>query len=249
MNKPLAVTITTTLLFTLTILPVFAQDTDKNSSFSGKQQQQLTTRLENLKTRAQAEITRRITSLTELSNRISGIKHLTDSQKSTLTSNIQTEIMSLNALQAKITGDTDAQTVKADVKSVITSYRVYVLYMPQVRIILASDELLDSADKFSALGTKLQSRISEAQSKGEDVSTLQTTYTDFQAKATDAQTQANNAIIAITPLQPQDYPGNKTTLQSARTMLQAARQDLKTARQDAQTITQGLRTNSLPTGT
>jgi chromosome segregation ATPase len=113
--------------------------------------------------------------------------------------------------------------------------------MPQVQIFFASDELLDSADKFSALGTKLQSRISEAQSKGKDMSTLQTAYTDFQAKVTDAQTQANNAISTVTPLQPQDYPGNKTTLQSARIMLQTARQDLKTARQDAQTITQGLR--------
>lgn len=257
MNKPLTVTIITALLFTLAMPQVFAQERremNKNSSMSAKQQQHFNTRLEDLKTRAQSEITRRTTSLTNLINHISQVKRLTDAQKSTLTSSIQAEIDNLNALQTKITGETDAATLRADVKSIVSSHRIYALYMPQVQIIYASNEILNTTDKFNALGTKLQSRISEAQTAGKDVSSLQAAYTDFQAKVTDAQTQANNAINTVAPLQPQDYPANKTTLQSARKMLQTARLDLKTAHQDAQTIIQELRAlkadnNSQPAAT
>jgi hypothetical protein len=240
MNKPLVVAIITTLLFTLTMPQIFAYETREMKEVK-EQQQHLTTRLENLKTRVQAEITRRTTSLTNLSNHISENKRLTDAQKTTFTSNMQTEITNLNALQTKITEETDAATLRTDVKSIVSSYRIYALYMPQVQIVLASNSILDSVDKFNALGVKLQNRISDAQSAEKDVSTLKTTYADFQGKVTDAQAQANDAISTVTSLQPQDYPGNKTTLQSARKMLQTARLDLKTARQDAQTIIQGLR--------
>ena len=194
------------------------------------------TKTDDLKQRASNEITRRITSLTHIINKISAIKKLTDSQKASLTSNIQAEITSLTALNTKIQADTDIVTLRTDVKSIVTSYRIYLLYLPQTQIIIAADALLTTADTFTELATKLQSRINEAKSRGEDVSSLETTLADIQTKIADAKTQANNAIDAASILKPTDYPGNKPQLQSARTMLQAAHKDLITAKQDAQKI-------------
>jgi F0F1-type ATP synthase membrane subunit b/b' len=91
------------------------------------------------------------------------------------------------------------------------------------------------------LEAKLQSRITEAKVKGEDVSSLETILTDMQSKIADAKTQANAAIDAASALQPTDYPENKPSLQNARALLQTAHKDLITARQDAQKIVVALR--------
>lgn len=218
----------------------YLQSSSISSSLSAHKEQQLTIKLQNLKTRAQTEIKRRIASLTELVNHILSIKRLSDSQKSTLTSGIQTEMASLTALLTKINADTDAQALRADVKSIVDSYRVYLLYIPQVQIILAANKLLDAQSTLNSLVAKLQSRIAEV-GKSKDITGLTVLLTDMQAKLADAQTKAQGAITTVQGLQPTDYPGNKGSLQAGRTLLQAANQDLKTARQDAEKIVQGLR--------
>lgn len=204
------------------------------------------TRLTNLKTRADREINRRINSLTQLQTRIKLIKRLTDTQKSTLTSQIQAEITSLTGLKTKIDADTDAIVLKSDVQSIVQSYRVYLLYIPQVHIFGAADSVLNLATSMSTLAGKLQFRINAAQTAGNNVSNLITYLTDMQAKITDAQIQANAAITLVTPLTPDGYPGNKPQLLSALKDLQTARLDLVAARQDGQKIIQGLHLLTVP---
>lgn len=198
-------------------------------------------RITNLKSRADAEIDRRITSLNKLLTRISGMKRLSSAQISAFTSEIQTEITNLTNLKAKIDADTDLATLQTDVKSIVLSYRVYALFMPQLHILAAADRILEYTDKFTAFATKLQSRITQAQSQGKDVSSLQAALTDMEAKIADAKTQANNAIAEVTPLTPDGYPGNKSTLLDARSKIKAALTDLQGARQDAMTIINGLK--------
>lgn len=211
-------------------------------------------KISNLQARANKEIDRRIDRLNKLITRINSIKRLTSDQKSSFVSQIQTEITNLKNLKTKIAGDTDLTTLKADVRSIVTSYRVYALFIPQISLLASADRTLDIVDKVSALAAKLQSRIQTAQNKGNNVSSLQSALSDMQSKISDAKKQATNAIDAVVPLTPSGYPGNKTTLQNARTMLKTAHTDLVMARQDAKTITQGLRafgkkTKGSPTGT
>ncbi len=198
-------------------------------------------RITHLNQRADKEITRRITSLTNLVNRINSIPRLTPTQKANFASQIQNEITSLTTLKAKIDADTDLQTLRTDVQSIVQSYRVYALYMPQIEIVMAADRMLDLNSVFGTLEAKLQTRITQAQTAGNNVSALQTTYTDLVAKLNDATTQTQNAINAVIALTPQGYPGNKTTLMSARTMLKTARQDIEAAYKDARTIIEGLK--------
>ena len=63
----------------------------------------------------------------------------------------------------------------------------------------------------------------------------------MKSKIADAQTQAQNAMSTAIPLTPEGYPGNKTSLESARKMIQTGHQDLMSAYHDAQEIVQGLR--------
>ena len=194
-----------------------------------------------LKTRGDNEITRRTTSLTAMITRLNNVKRLTADQKSSLTGNIQTEINNLNALKTKIDGDTDVTTLRTDVQSVVQSFRVYALYVPETRIIAQSDMITDVANELNSLNGQLQTLITNAKNAGKDVTQATAAMSDRTAKIADALTQAQNAINAVLPLTPAGYPGNVSTLQSARDMLKTARTDLRAAHQDGKTIQQATR--------
>ena len=160
------------------------------------------------RTRADGEIDRRVAALTSLLGRLNGMKHLSDDKKSNLTSQVNSAIANLQALKTKIDGDTDPATLLADKKSIVDSYRIFALFMPQIRIMAYADSLIDVAQ---LMKTK-------------------TTDATALAKIDDAITQATNAINAVSVLTPEGYPGNKGTLDGARGMLKTAREDLKAAR-------------------
>lgn len=196
----------------------------------------------NLQVRAQKEINRRIDSLKKLMGRINEVKRLSPEQKKSLITEVQSQIDSLEALQTKIATETDPQVLRTDVQSIVKDYRIYLLFIPKMAIIATADRMLNVADQESSLAAKLQTRLTAAQSAGKDVTTLQASLTDMNAKITDAKTQAQNAMNAVVPLTPEGYPANKVTLQSARTQLQTAYQDLQAGRNDAMTIIKGLQT-------
>lgn len=220
--------------------PATANPTTANTATNGSQTAQAN-KITNLKTRADTEITRRINQLNIINIRLGTIKHLTDAQKSAFSSQISTEIANLKTLETKIDADTDLPTLKTDVQSIVTSYRVFALFIPQIQMIGAADRILNVADMMNDLAAKLAKRINDAKNAGHSAANLQTILTDMQNKIADAKTQANNVISSVAGLTPAGYPGNKSTLQSARAMLQTARQDLVAAGQDAKQIIQGLR--------
>lgn len=248
--KKIFVPLTIVILSVLSPLMVtysYAQTTTPNPTRAARLERRLDAQSTDLKSRGDEELTRRITALNGLIIKINGFKKLSDSQKSTFTSNVQTEITTLTTLKTKIDGDTDVTTLKTDVQSIVTSYRVFALYMPQINILTAADRILTTTDTLTALVSKLQTRITEAQTKGKNVTLLTASLTDMQNKIADAKTQAQNAINSVTPLTPAGYPGNKTTLIAARGMITAALTDLEGknggigAKQDAQSIIQGLK--------
>ena len=227
------------LIFLAGISSVFAQTpiTSPNPNKAARQAQAEQLRKE----RADQEIDRRIAALNELITRISGMKKLSDANKSSFVNQVQSEITNLTNLKSKIDADTDPQTLKTDKQSIIQSYRIFALFIPKIRILAAADRMDVTADKLSDLAQKLQGRIAQAQSDGKDVSSLQTALGNMQNKIADAKTQYQNAKNLVISLTPDGYPGNKTSLQSAQSMIKTGAQDLKSALQDARTIRDGLK--------
>jgi len=222
-------------LFVSSAVPVFAQVPTSTLGVKAAGA------VDRLKNRAAAELTRRLTALNNLVTRINALKRLTGDQKTNLTSQVQTEITDLTTLQTKIAGDTDIATLRTDVQSIIKSYRIFALFMPKITIISHADNLIDTANLMTQISGKLQARLDAAKLAGKDTTAAQALMTDRAAKIADAITQAQNAINAVLPLTPDGYPGNKTTLQSARTMLMTARQDLKTAEHNATQVRQTIK--------
>ena len=195
---------------------------------------------------ADKEISQRIDSLNKLLARIQQMKNVTDANKATLNTGLQSQITTLTNLKTKIDGDTDTATLKTDLKSITSNLRIYMLVIPQGQIIAAADRINTIATDLATVGTKLQARITALQTSGKDVTSLQAALTDLQSKLADAQTQSQNAINTVASLVPDQ--GNQTTaasntaaLKLARTDIQTGTKDVQNARKDVSTILKGVR--------
>lgn len=199
------------------------------------------------RTRADGQIDARVKALTALSTRINEMQRVSTAQKASLTATLQAAISEMNALKAKIDADTDAATLKADIQSITKSYRIYLLVLPQGRITAAADRIMTTVGLMNDLSVKLQTRITAAQATGQDVTAMNASLTDMNAKTADANVQANAAINLIANLKPDNgdqaiFQSNQAALKDARTKIKLATTDLKTARQDAGSIVKTLHT-------
>lgn len=200
-----------------------------------------TNRIQNLKTRADTEINRRLAALNLLTTKVNLLKKLSADQKTSFNTDIQNNITDLTALKVKIAADTDPITLQTDVKSIIGDYRIFALYIPKIHLLAGADAVTDMTTNLSILAIKLQTKITTDQQAGKDTTTAQAALIDMQAKITAALTQAQNVTATVIPLAPTGYPGNSSSLKSSQVILKAARSDLQTARQDAQQIIKALK--------
>ncbi len=253
--KTTATIIAAAALALLTAAPAFAQSltatVSANVSLSAsttraaKVAAALQTRITTGKNRADQEITRRIGILNDLNVRVQVMAKVSASEKASISGEVSTEVSNLTTLQAKIDADTDIPTLQADIKSITAEYRIFMLVIPQGRIEVAADKIGTVADTFTAFSAKLQTRISTAQAAGRDVTALNTSLSDMNAKIADANIQSSAAVSEVASLMPDNgnttiAASNTAALKDARTKIQAALADLKTARQDAGSIVKGL---------
>ncbi|OGH07697.1 MAG: hypothetical protein A2171_00605 [Candidatus Levybacteria bacterium RBG_13_35_9] len=209
--------------------------------------------MENLKERANKEIDRRIAALNKLLTRLGQMKKLSAEQISSLQAQIQTDINGLNTLKAKINADTDLTTLRTDVKSIVTDYRIFAFFMKYINLSAALERASNLYDKLLVVHGKLAAKITEAASNGKDVTQLNTKLSDMKAKLDSAKTLIDAAIAEISGLNAQGYPGNTATLADARTKLKTAHQNLKDAHILSKKIINDLRSlnksSSFPTVT
>ena len=211
-----------------------------------------TKRLATIIAQGDKAITDRIADLSNLGTRVDAIKNVSDVEKATLASTIQTQTDGLNALKTKLDAETDLTTAQADAKTVTGGFRIYALVVPQGMILASSDRVATIVGLMTTLGTKLQARITAASTAGKNVTAVEATLTDFNTKVADATTQAQTAATRVTSLTPDNgdntiMASNKAALQAARADLKVATSDLKTARADVNTITKDLKAFKLPT--
>jgi hypothetical protein len=193
-----------------------------------------------LRNRTQTEITRRVNFLNDLIAKLTGIKKISSAEKADLKSQIQAQIDALNALQTKINTDTDNVTLKADVKSIVNDYYIFLFFRVKVNLLIAADKTSTTTDNLNQIYTKLQTRINQFQATDNDVTALNGLLSDMKTKLADAGTQTAAAQTTLVSLNAQGYPGNKSKLDDARATIKTAVADLKTAYKDALQIRQGL---------
>ena len=198
-----------------------------------------------IKERASAEITNRVTTLGNLLSRIESMAKISGSEKSSMSSDIQSEISNLSSLKTNIGADNSTTTLRSDAKSITKAYRIYALVVPKTSIVAAADRVNTLVTSLTAIGVKLQTRITAAQSSGADVSSTTSALLDFNAKVSDASAQASAATSEVANLAPDNgdntvLASNTAALKDARSKIQLATKDIQTARQDANTIVKAI---------
>ena len=198
------------------------------------------TKLATMIAKGDQEIARRLTSLGKLTNLINSATRLTSTDKATLTSEVSSTVSGLDAIKMKLDAETTVDGAHTDVQSIFDEYRVYALVLPKVHLIKTADDLAVVQAKLSDAASKLQQRLATLKSEGKDVTGLETTLADMNAKLAAAQTVASLQATIIN-LQPSDYNSDHNVLSGYNAQFKAARANLVSARQDAETIVQGIR--------
>lgn len=193
----------------------------------------------------EASIDARIANLTKLVARLDEAKRLTTDAKTSLTAMLNSQIDALKALKVKIETE-GTTTLKDDVHSVTTDFRIYALVMPKAAITAAADRIMTITGQMETLADKIKARIDAASSAGTDVTTSQTAYADFTAKIADAKVQAQAAVSLVANLSVDEgdktkLEANTAALKSAKAKIDAAQADLKAARADIGTILKNIK--------
>jgi uncharacterized coiled-coil protein SlyX len=197
-------------------------------------------------TKADAEIARRMESLNALTTRVNEMKKIGETDKAGLIQKIKTVQDDLTALKTKIDSATDLATLREDAKSITSSYRVYMLVLPQVHVLAAADRMDAIIASLTAVGVKLNARILEAQTAGKDTAALQKLMDDFNAQLADARKQTDAAKGHVSGLVPDEGDAsvqktNASELKIARADIKVAHEDFTNARKDAEGILKGLK--------
>jgi hypothetical protein len=185
--------------------------------------------LEKAKSVASAAITRRVLALRDLITAAKAITKLTDAERTALTNQLQNQVNGLTTLNAKIQGDPDAATVRADASHIVTDHRVYVLTIPKARGMVAADIELNAADRLGKLADRLAAAIDQAAAKGKDTTTAQADLTALRARLAAVTGSVTLLPAALLALEPSGYPANHPVLEQGRATLRTGRAGLADA--------------------
>ena len=178
--------------------------------------------------RGNSEIIRRLNTLNTLSAKINATTKLSAGDKSSLSTEVSSEIGNLTSLRAKLDADTDLPTAKTDAQSIINDYRVYALVVPKVDLVKTADDQQVAEGNLTTLAGKLQSRLTSAQGSGKTVTGPQRTLADLNSEVAGAEAISSNIETTVIGLQPSDYNTNPKVLSGDRDQLKTAQGDIQT---------------------
>ena len=191
--------------------------------------------VEKLQALGNCEIDRRLVTIQVLQDHVSNPNGLTDSDRSALQALLTADTTGLTALKAKIDGETDVTTLRADIGTIVTGYRIYLLMVPMTAEVISADSEAAAVGRLTTVAGKLQDRITTELNAGKDVASAQADLNNMTTSLGQVNTSTLAGIpTALLALTPAEYNGgtagpvlktDHTTLQGFRTSLDAARAD------------------------
>lgn len=238
--------LTISLLFILTLLvvkPISAQTTTPGSSTlrtnravkpSGTAQETRKIMSGNLTQRTISEIDRQISLLQALVPKVDGLTHLTPAERSTLSTQIQTEITNLQTLKSRVEGVSNEAALKTNIKSVLSSHKNFSFYIPQIRLLAAAEAMDSVANRMLETAKKIEERVQNMEDT--DTTEITSLLENMKAKLNNAKAQSNAITAAVSPLESTNFPANRVTLQSAQAKLKTGMTDIRSAVKDLKEI-------------
>ena len=175
---------------------------------------------------ATGAITRRLLALRERLTAAKAIARLSDADRSALTTQLQEQINGLTSLNARIQGDADEASLRADAARIVTDYRVYVLTIPKARGVMVADIELGAADRLTRIADRLATSVDQARG---DTTEAQTDLGQLRSKLAAVAEVVPSLPAGLLALQPAGYPANHAVLEQTRQSLRTGRSALSDA--------------------
>jgi hypothetical protein len=191
----------------------------------------------NLRKLGDCEIDRRLVTITVLQDHVSNPNGLTDSDRSTLQALLTADTSGLTALRGTIDGETDVTALRADLGTIVTGYRIYLLMVPMTAEVISADNEAAAVGRLNTVVTRLQARTTADQNAGKDVSAAQADLANMQTSLGQVDTTTlagiSSQLLGLTPADYNDNGPAKGILRADHTTLQGFRSSLSAARADA----------------
>jgi hypothetical protein len=192
--------------------------------------------LSGIKAKAATEITKRVDALNAAIAKVNAAQGLGSGQ-ATLESYLGADVGPLQALNAKIQGDTTAQQARQDFATIFSGYRVYLLVLPAARIAADADRTTNTVlPKLTSASSKAQ-----AHENSSNQAQLAPLISDLNAQISAAANATNGLAGTVLGYTPSEWNGNHELLSPARSDTTTADAAIKKARQDLVQIVQVLR--------
>ncbi|WP_155375556.1 hypothetical protein [Catellatospora vulcania] len=162
---------------------------------------------------------------------------LTDAHQTALQKIIDADIAGLTELRAKVAAETTPEAVRADARSMVEDYRVYLLVRPQVHLTLAADVESAALTRLRTLHDKLAQAVAAARSAGKDVGDAEAKLAHMKSELDAMGSALSGLADELLAVQPgPDAAAIKARTTAARADARTARTHLRAATTDAKAI-------------
>jgi predicted nucleic acid-binding Zn-ribbon protein len=185
------------------------------------------TKLQNL---GASMVDKRVTAITKYDSALAKTKYISEPTLNAVRGELSRIKNELTSLKEKIMNETDMPTLRADVKSIATNYRVYQVFLPQSAGIVAVDRMKAYSAKLDEISTKIEAKTNELEGQGKDVSEVRSLLSSATASIASGKTSTDAALEKFNAMSISDAEGARTLRIDGRSSLQTARTNLSSAR-------------------
>ncbi|MCI0344511.1 MAG: hypothetical protein L0221_03570 [Chloroflexi bacterium] len=194
--------------------------------------------VENWKAVGLCEIDRRLATIERLGEFVENARALTDAHEAALERILASSAEGLRALRAEIEADTTLAELHADIRSIFSEFRIYVLVARQVWLVTAADTVTVTGHKLEETAADLAVLIERAAAAGQDVTDARAHLDAMNAAIVEALAGVAGLADDVLPLTPADWNAGTAgpVLREARAAIAEARTDLRTALAEARQV-------------
>lgn len=198
----------------------------------------------NLQAVGRCEIDRRLATIERLRGAVDGARRLTDEHEAALERILDRSASGLRALRAEIEAATTVGELRTDLQRIVEDFRIYLLVVPQVRLVIAADVTEAAIARAIQVADRLEQAIQAAEAAGKDVGDANEHLASMRAHIRAADAKVDGLAGRILPLTPADWNDGtaRPILERSRLAIAEARRvELQAAIADARAIIAELR--------
>ena len=182
-------------------------------------------RLEKAKNYGLQQVNKRLNSLTQAHNRAEQLMRISDEEKNAILKDLDESYAGLEALKPQIEAASDVDQLRSLLESVFYDYRVYAVWLPRERGLMAGGvAIYVLVNRSQTVIIRVEEVIENLESAGQDASTLKDLLERFKGEVEEAKSLVDQAKLNFLAMKPaKDVTEAKNYLDQGRSQLKDAR--------------------------